>query len=118
KALFSLSETRVDYLSLLFGRQVPASLSTWRTADLDKIVSHLEGPRLPDEALAELRARVDAKIKTFGVPLSAADFATVDRFHRRFMTAGVPLKFQTTGRQPQSYYPSYRDLLFETDRQG
>jgi hypothetical protein len=118
KALFSLSETRVDYLALLFGREVPASLPGWRSADLDRIVAHVEGPRLAETAIAELRARVDAKIKAFGLPLSEADFATINRFHRRFITAGVPLKFQTTGRQPQSYYPTYRDLLFETDRQG
>jgi hypothetical protein len=118
KALFSLSETRVDYLSLLFGRPVPAALNEWRTADLDKIVAHTEGPRLPDAALADLQARVEATIRKFGIPLSDADFATIARFHRRFITAGLPLKFQTTGRQPQSYYPTYRDLLLETDRQG
>jgi len=118
KALFSLSETRVDYLSLLFGREVPAALTEWRTADLDKIIAHVEGPRLPEAALEELQARVEAKIKTFGLPLSDADRATITRFHRRFITAGLPLKFQTTGRQPQSYYPTYRDLLLETDRQG
>jgi hypothetical protein len=116
KALFSLSETRADYLSLLFGRAVPAPLADWRRADLDRIVAHVEGPRLPDAAIAELRARVDAKIRTFGLPLSQDDFATMDRFHRRFISAGVALKFQTTGRQPQSYYPTYRDLLLETDR--
>jgi hypothetical protein len=65
-----------------------------------------------------MRTRVDQKIRTFGVPLSEADFATINRFHRRFITAGLPLKFQTTGRAPQSYYPTYRDLLFETDQQG
>jgi hypothetical protein len=118
KALFSLSETRADYLSLLFGRPIPAPLNEWRTAGLEKIVAHLEGVRLADAAVGELRARVDARIRTFGVPLSDADFATINRFHRRFVSAGVPLKFQTTGRQPQSYYPTYRDLLFETDQQG
>lgn len=117
KALFSLSETRVDYLSLLFGRAVPAQLVDWRRADLDKIIAHVESPRLAEAAIAELRARVDAKIETFGLPLSEDDFATIDRFHRRFISAGLPLKFQTTGRQPQSYYPTYRDLLIETDRQ-
>src|SRR5439155_10389844 len=55
---------------------------------------------------------------TFGVPLSDADFATINRFHERFVTAGLSLKFQTTGRAPQSYYPTYREFLLETDRQG
>jgi hypothetical protein len=118
KALFSMSETRAEYLSLLFGRPSPLPVETWRTADLDKIVAHVEGLRLPDLGIEDLRARVDARIKSFGVALSDADFVTINRFHRRFITAGIPLKFQTTGRAPQSYYPTYRDLLLETDRQG
>ncbi len=118
KALFSMSDTRAEYLSLLFGRPIPAPASEWRTADLDKIVAYIDGTPLADEAIAALRARVDEKIKTFGVPLSDTDLATINRFHRRFVIAGLPLKFQTTGRAPQSYYPTYRDLLLETDRQG
>jgi hypothetical protein len=118
KALFAMSETRADYLSLLFGRPVPAPLETWRTAELDKIITHLEGMRLPEPDIADLRARADARLKSFGIPLSDADFVTINRFHRRFITTGLPLKFQTTGRAPQSYYPTYRELLLETDRQG
>ncbi|HVH28968.1 MAG TPA: hypothetical protein VM818_19545 [Vicinamibacterales bacterium] len=118
KAMFAMSNTRAEYLSLLFGRPVPLPVQTWRNADLDKIVEHLEGVRLPEPDLADLRARVDARIKSFGVALSDADFVTINRFHRRFITAGLPLKFQTTGRTPQSYYPTYRELLLETDRQG
>jgi len=101
KALFAMSDTRAEYLSLLFGRPLPDPPSEWRTADLEKIVGHVEGTQLADAALAALRARVDEKIKTFGLPLSDADFATINRFHRRFVTAGLPLKFQTTGRAPQ-----------------
>ena len=117
KALFSMSETRVDYLSLLFGRAIPPKLADWRRADLDAIIDHVAGPRLPEAAITELRERVDARIESFGLSLSEADLATIDRFHRRFISAGLALKFQTTGRQPQSYYPTYRDLLIETDRQ-
>jgi hypothetical protein len=118
KALFSMSETRADYLSLMFGRPVPAPLDEWRTASLDKIIGYIDRTPLGESAVTALRGRVDEKIKSFGVPLSDADFATIDRFHRRFVSAGLPLKFQTTGRAPQSYYPTYRELLLETDRQG
>lgn len=118
KALFSMSNSRAEYLALLFGRPVPAPQSEWRTADLDKIVAYVDGAAMADAAITELQARVDEKIKTFGVPLSDADFETINRFHRRFVTAGLPLKFQTAGRAPQNYYPTYRDLLLETDRQG
>jgi hypothetical protein len=118
KALFEMSQTRAEYLSQLFGRPPPSPADSWRTADIERLIEHLEGPRLPEPAISELRTRVNATIRTFGVPLSGDDLGTIDRFHRRFMAAGVPLKFQTTGRAPQSYYPSYRELMLETDREG
>jgi hypothetical protein len=118
KAMFSLADTRVDYLSLLFGRPPPPGLDEWRKADIDRIAAYIDSARTTPAAAAAIRAKIDATIKTFGVPLSAEDVATIDRFHQTFVNGGLPLKFETTGRGPRSYYPSYRDLLFETDRQG
>ena len=118
KALFSLSDTRADYLCLLFGRPAPDELDKWRRADIDQLVAYVDLARPSEAATAALRARVDAAIKTFGVPLSSEDFATIDRFHRRFVRSGLALQFETTGRAPRSYYPTYRELLLETDRQG
>jgi hypothetical protein len=53
-----------------------------------------------------------------GVALTNEDRATIDRFHRRFIDGGVGLKFQSTGRPPQSHYPSYRELLLARDPDG
>jgi hypothetical protein len=61
---------------------------------------------------------VDQAIGKTGVPLSREDLATIDRFHRRFIQAGVDLQFQSTGRPPQSHYPTYRELLLATDSSG
>ena len=119
KALFSLSSTRADYLSLLFGRPVPDRLDDWRLADVDRLARYIDDARPTASATARLRRRVDAAIGALGVPLSPTDFATIDRFHRTFITEGLSLKFETTGRAPPpGYYPTYRDLLLETDRQG
>jgi len=118
KALFSMSDTRVSYMSLLFGRPVPEHLEEWRKADLDALVKYLDDAQTTDAKITALRARVDATIRTFGVTLSAADFKTIDRFHRTFIDAGLPLQFQSTGRAPRGYYPTYRQLLLETDREG
>ena len=46
------------------------------------------------------------------------DRATIARFHGRFVAEGLSLRFQSTGRPPQSYNPTYRDLLRETDAAG
>ena len=65
-------------------------------------------------------------LNTAGVPeathtptirhLSRSDLDTIHRFHHRFISDGLALKFESTGRSPRSYYPTYRDLLLETDR--
>lgn len=118
KALFSLSTTRADYLSLLFGRPVPDALDGWRQADVTRLATYIENTRATAPATTRLRARVDAAIKSFGVPMSADDFATIDRFHRKFITGGLDMKFETARAAPAGYYPTYRQLLFETDREG
>jgi hypothetical protein len=65
-----------------------------------------------------IRAPLHATIAGFGVPLSTADRETINRFHRTFIDSGLSLKFQSAGRAPRSVYPTYRDLLLETDRSG
>jgi hypothetical protein len=118
KALFQLAHSRVEYLSLLFGRPSPAETDVWRSADIDRLLDTIESPAIASQATAALRARVDAVIKGFGVPLSAEDITTIGRYHRTFIARGLTLKFETTGRGPLSYYPTYGELLRETDRQG
>jgi hypothetical protein len=116
KALFQLSPTRVEYLSLLCGRPAPDRLDEWKTAPLERMVAYIDGAAgTPGDAG---RRPIEQAIGRFGVPLSAEELRTIDRFHRRFIDAGLDLKFQTTGRTPQSYYPTYRDLLLATDEQG
>ena len=118
KSLFTLSRTRVEYLALLLGAPVPANVESWRDAPLDRIVSHVEAGGLDARAIAAVRARVDDAIGKSGVPLTREDLATIDRFHRRFIEAGVALRFQSTGRPPQNHYPTYRELLLATDTLG
>jgi hypothetical protein len=118
KALFDLSRTRVDYLALLLGRPVPADPAPWRNAAVDRLIAYVEAPAEQPDAIAALRARVDSAIRRSGVSLSATDFQTIDRFHRRFIEEGVGLRFQSAGRPPRSYYPTYRQLLVDTDGSG
>ena len=118
KALFDLSRTRVDYLAQLLGRPVPADPAPWRNATVDRLIAYVEAPAAQPEAIAALRARVDSAIKRSGVSLSTKDFQTIDQFHRRFIEEGVSLRFQSTGRPPRSYYPTYRQLLADTDGSG
>lgn len=118
KSLFAVSSTRIEYLSRLFGRDIPEPLGSWRSASLEKIVAKIDAARVHPEAVEALRARLDGEITRFGVPLSREDLAAISRFHRSFIVGGLALKFQTLGRGPRPSYPTYRDLLLETDRTG
>ncbi len=116
KSLFESSRTRVEYLAQLAGRPVPPDLDRWKGAAIDRLIAYIDDA-VP-AGVDALRQRTDAAIRKTGVPLSAQDFQTIDRFHRRFIEAGLSLRFHTAGRPPQSYYPTYRQLLAETDPSG
>jgi hypothetical protein len=117
KALFTMAGTRAEYLSLLFGRAPPAHLDQWRTATVDRLAAYIDGTPATGTT-AELDGRIGATLATFGVRLSRDDLATIQLFHHRFIEAGLPLKFESKGRPSRGYYPTYRELLLETDRQG
>ena len=118
KALFTLSERRIEYLSLLFGRAPPERPDEWRSTGVRALAEHIDRTPATPEAANEARRAVDRAIVRFGVSLSDADRTTIDRFHRTFMRASLDLRFQSAGRPPRFYYPTYRELLLETDRHG
>ena len=118
KALFAEARTRAAYLAMLTGRAPPPD-AVVRAGSLDTIVNDIDrAPALSHVELRALRGRLATVIKSFGVPLSEGDRATIDRFHLRFVADGLLLQFNSFGRQPQYDYPTLRELLLETDRQG
>ena len=119
KAIFAASRNRMEFLSVLTGRPAPDRLDSWRDASIEKIVSYLDmtEPSTTAWSGADLD-RLHVSIKSTGIPVTAADLATIDRFRRAFVQSGLGLQFQSTGRPARDYYPTYRDLLLETDRRG
>jgi hypothetical protein len=115
KALFSLAPNRVDYLTLLFGRPTPSGAVA---PDIRSIVAYLDSTPARRDVFDAAHARVRSRLATFGVPLSEQDLATIRRFHLAFHEAGLDLRFETHGRAPQWYYPTYRQLLLERDLAG
>src|SRR5437868_3463979 len=78
KAIFQLADTRIGYLSLLFGHPVPGDLVAWRNADVEKLLTRVDVAPPSDPSVAALRARVSGVIRGFGIPLSPEDLATID----------------------------------------
>ena len=118
KALFELSETRIEYLAYLTGRPLPPALNGWRQAPIDRLVGYLDKTLASTDAITARQQRIADALRRTGVPLSPEDLQTIAAFHRRFIDDGLSLRFNSTGRPPQLYYPTYRDLLLETDAAG
>jgi hypothetical protein len=119
KAIFASTKNRVEYLGVLTGRAAPDRADAWRDASIEKIVTYFDDAKPVAAATASDTAeRLHATIRKFGVPVSARDLATIDRFHAAFTQQGLSLQFTSTGRPAREYYPTYRDLLLETDRKG
>lgn len=116
KAIFRMSSTRIEYMSLLFGRQPPADLDAWRTAAVDRLVGRIETASRIDPGA--LDARLERTIRAFGVPLSDDDVRTIRRFHQDFIDAGTSLRFQSAGRPPQLNYPTFGEMLVDKDSAG
>ena len=116
KALFRMSRNRMEYLALLTGTPAPEDLAQWNQSRIDEIVAYLDG-QLASSA-PSIDQRLQDTIAGFGVPLSAKEMETILRFHAEFMGKRLSLRFHSTGRLPRSYYPTYRELLLETDQEG
>ena len=82
------------------------------------IAAYVEQSAVDAAEVERLRERLTATIRRFEVPLDDTDWANIDRFHRRFIEAGLGLQFQSTGRAPQWHYPTLGDLLLATDGAG
>jgi hypothetical protein len=116
KALFALSRDRLEYLALLTGRPVPAVRAPGE--GVDQIVAYIDRTPMQAPAFEEAHRRVEERIRSFGVPVAAAEWETIRRFHAAFAQEGLDLQFESFGRAPQSYYPNLRQLIVERDLQG
>ena len=118
KSLFALARNRMEYLCLMFGKTPPADLKSWDARSIQEILAYIDKTPAKREVFDGAAAQIQAKLKTFGVPLKAEELETIRRIHDAFFSAGPELKFTSRNRGPRSYYPSYRDLLLEKDLSG
>ena len=118
KALFAEARNRAEYLALLHGKPLPDDPAAWHDAGIEALVGYIDEVEGTPEAAEAARAQVQARIPVLGLPLSETDRATIGRIHGTFIQDGLGLRFTSHGRAPRSYYPTYRDLLLETDLTG
>jgi hypothetical protein len=118
KAMFEASETRIEYLSQLFGRSPPPDPRSWAAKDLPLLLNYLDQAASDSAAYDSVHRALMSRIEGYNIPLSAEDRSTMRRFHDEFARNGLGLTFTTLGRPPQRNYPTVRRLYLETDLEG
>jgi hypothetical protein len=118
KALIERAPTRVQFLAGLTGRPAPGDTTGWRARDIDDIVAYIDATPADSATVIALRLELAREVRSYGIPLTAEDLATIRHFHGEFIRMGMGLRFTSAGRAPRPYYPTYRGLVTETDLSG
>lgn len=118
KALVERAPTRVQFLAGLLGRPAPDDTTGWRARSIDDIVAYLDDAPADSATAVSLRLEIDRAVRSYGIPLGPDDLATIRRFHGAFIHQALGLRFTSAGRAPRPYYPTYRQLVTETDMAG
>jgi hypothetical protein len=92
KALFDLSNDRVEFVSLLFSRPIPDGLS--RGANVDVLFDRFTNAPASDDQLAKTLARVHERLlDVHHLPLQPHDVDAIDRALRAFHAAGPSIHY-------------------------
>ena len=118
RGLLALSANRAEYLSRLHGRAIPEDVPVWNDRSLEDILNRIDALPVDEPVVRATRQAVDSILRGLPLPINDADHATIERFHAEFIQQGTRLRFRTFGRPPRPCYPTYRQLLLETDALG
>jgi hypothetical protein len=116
KAVIEMSPTRADFLARLFSREKPDLPAVTPTAMLFAAIAQGQ----PDSAVFErnLREVTRRLVRIHHFTLSSEDLRALDYVYRSFFSAGPDIRY-SFGRGPGWLpFPSYRDLMLETDGQN
>jgi hypothetical protein len=123
KALFEMSDNRIDFAFRLFARSRPSWLQP--TASVDEVFTAIgTAPRDSMVARRTWTAITERLMKTHGFPLSAEDTSYIAYVYDAFTTAGPGIRYNMGGgfggggRRGFGGMPNYVDLMLETDSLG
>jgi hypothetical protein len=121
KAFVEMSSTRAEFLSRLFARKRPADLAA--NAKVDALFAAFENvPQSEDLFRENLQAAKDRLVRDHKFGLSADDLKSLEFVYSAFYRGGPALNYSFSPSGASSGFgvgfPSYVDLMTETDGQG
>jgi hypothetical protein len=116
KGLMEASPTRLDFLSHLFSRQPHPVAPGASVEALFEAFSDVQ----PDQAVfrANRETLQDRLMHQHHFQLSHDDWAAIDYVYGAFMSAGPDLRYSFGRGSGWFPFPSYRELMVQTDNQG
>ena len=122
KAFVEMSSSRAEFLSRLFARKRPADLAA--NASVDALFSALVGAAPSDELFKDnFQAAKDRLVKDHKFALSDDDLKGMEYVYSAFFRGGPELNYSYSPNGSGGFFggggfPSYMDLMSETDGQG
>lgn len=107
KAIFELSDTRVDFVETLFSKPRPEGITAAATArDLfTRFAPSTQSDALYQKNIAAIRTHL---VTTHHFPLTRDDLDSLERIFHAFYSSGFAVRYQ----------PTYADLMVQTDGTG
>jgi len=122
KALFELSNDRVDFVSRLFSRKAPEGLALDAPAReiFDAVAAEAASEALYDRNLRAIEAQLSG---THGFPLSQDDLKGIEHVFHAFHTFGPAINYSSSEAEDSvtnagNYRPTYAELMAATDSEG
>lgn len=118
KAAFHEADTRVEFLSLFFGRPAPDDPGNWADSSIASVAEWVDAHPPTPASRAESGRRLLDRLNSLAVELGDGDLATIRRFHQGYVDSGLDIRFESLGRPSRSEYPTYRQMIQERDDTG
>ena len=116
KALFDLSNSRAEFVAMLFSREIP---QVDARAPLRDLLRAVRSARTSQDRFRTNLARIRGRLlQTYRLKLSAQDLQGVEYVYDTLHEEGLDLRFSSIGRNNASNYPTFESLLLQTDRSG
>jgi hypothetical protein len=113
KALFEQARTRVEYLALLLGHELPDDQDQWRDAPIGDLVALFDSLPRNADAFQTAAENVRRAVLRYGIPIDENDLETIRQIHLQFHTRGLDIRYSFSSR-----HPNWRRLLTESDLEG
>jgi hypothetical protein len=122
KALFRLSENRIDFLARLLSRPLRGPDAPASDATIDELMRYFSTTPADRQAFESNLAEIKRTIREdFKFPLSQSDLSSLDYVCDAFRAEGVYISFRMNsfrGRRGYGFFPSMREILEQRNPKG